>query len=101
MGKGWSEERLLSVIGQIYESAADPARLSVLADLVQEALDIGSALVFISNHKTGDLVHLMGTSANFDPKARADYRAHYHNQNPWYQAAKASAMRSPSAFEPP
>lgn len=88
MAQHWTEAKLLSVIGQIYEAAADPAQLAVLADLVQKAMDIGSALVFISNHRSGDLIHLMGTSPNFDASARNDYRAHYHNQNPWYQASK-------------
>jgi DNA-binding CsgD family transcriptional regulator len=88
MAHRWTEDRLLKFVGQIYEAAADPNKLSSLSTVVQNAMDVGSALLFVSNHQTGELIQLLGTSPNFDVKARADYRAHYHNTNPWYHAAK-------------
>lgn len=83
-----NEDRLLDVVAQIYEAAAEPERLASLVDVVMRAMDIDSSILFLTNHRTGDLVQLVGSSANFDPKARADYRAHYHSQNPWYQVSK-------------
>ena len=88
MSQQWTDEKLLDVVGQIYEAAADPDKLAAVVDVVQKAMDIGSALLFVSDHRSGDLIKLLGTSANFDPQARSDYRLHYHNQNPWYQNAK-------------
>jgi DNA-binding CsgD family transcriptional regulator len=88
MAQRWTEDRLLSFVGQIYEAAADPEKLASLSTVVQSAMDVGSALLFVSNHQSGELIQLLGTSQNFDAKARADYRAHYHSTNPWYQAAK-------------
>lgn len=83
-----NEDRLLDVVAQIYEAAAEPERLASLVDVVMRAMDIDSSILFLTNHRTGELVQLLGASANFDPKARADYRAHYHGQNPWYQVSK-------------
>jgi DNA-binding CsgD family transcriptional regulator len=88
MAQRWTDDRLLSFVGQIYEAAADPEKLASLSTVVQSAMDVGSALLFVSNHQTGELIQLLGTSQNFDAKAQADYRTHYHNTNPWYQAAK-------------
>ena len=46
MSQQWTDEKLLDVVGQIYEAAADPDKLAAVVDVVQKAMDIGSALLF-------------------------------------------------------
>jgi DNA-binding CsgD family transcriptional regulator len=81
------EQQLLSVVGDLYEAATDPARLGRVGETVQRAMQVESCLVFAARHGTGDLVQLVSASRNFDDRARADYRAYYHARNEWYQAA--------------
>ena len=82
-----NEQRLLSLVGDLYEAATDPARLGRIGETVQRAMQVESCLVFAARHGTGDLVQLVSASPNFDDRARADYRAYYHARNEWYQAA--------------
>jgi DNA-binding CsgD family transcriptional regulator len=86
------EHRLLSIFGDLYEAATDPARLAGIGATVQRAMEVESCIVFAARHGTGELVQLVSASGNFDEKARADYRAYYHARNEWYQAA---AWRQP------
>jgi DNA-binding CsgD family transcriptional regulator len=83
------EQRLLSIIGDLYEAATDPARLARIGASVQRAMQVESCIVFAARHGTGELVQLVSASANFDEKARADYRAYYHARNEWFQNAAA------------
>jgi DNA-binding CsgD family transcriptional regulator len=80
-------KRLLSVIGDLYEAATDPARLGDVSATVQRAMEVESCIIFAARHGSGQLLRLVSASANFDDKARADYRAHYHARNVWYQNA--------------
>lgn len=86
------EHRLLSIVGDLYEAATDPARLAGIGATVQRAMEVESCIVFAARHGTGELVQLVSASANFDEKARADYRAYYHARNAWYQSV---AWREP------
>jgi DNA-binding CsgD family transcriptional regulator len=87
MAAGSEEDRLIRLVGEIYEAATDPERMANMVDVLMEGLGIESGVAFITNHKTGKLVHFMGASANFDAASRAIYQAHYHDQNPWYQSS--------------
>jgi DNA-binding CsgD family transcriptional regulator len=84
------EQRLFSVLGDLYDAATDPARLSRIGASVQRAMEVESCIVFAARQGTGELLQLVSASANFDEKARADYRAYYHARNQWYQNAAAS-----------
>lgn len=89
---GMDEHRLLAVVGDLYEAATDPARLAGVGATVQRAMEVESCIVFAARHGTGQLLRLVSASANFDDKARADYRDYYHARNQWYQNA---AWQSP------
>lgn len=82
-----NEQRLLSIVGELYEAATDPARLAGIGATVQRAMEVESCIVFTARHGNGELVQLVSASTNFDEKARADYRAYYHTRNEWYQTA--------------
>lgn len=81
------QARLLSIVGELYEAATDPARLGRVNGVVQRAMQVESCIVFAARPRTGELVQLVSASPNFDAQACADYCAYYHARNAWYQAA--------------
>jgi DNA-binding CsgD family transcriptional regulator len=86
------EHRLLAAVGELYESAIDPARVGAIGNTMLRAMEVDSCIVFAARHGSGELVQLLAASPNFDERARADYRAYYHARNPWYQSV---ATREP------
>jgi DNA-binding CsgD family transcriptional regulator len=83
------ENQLHALIGEIYERCLDPARVSDVGRTIEQAFGIGSSIHFISRHGSGRMVRLLSASDNFDPDARRDYTAHYHDRNVWFQRALA------------
>lgn len=81
-------ERLGDIIGRLYEAALDPSSLAETGECLRQALGIQSSIMFACDRQTGEMRHLIGASENFDAGALQDYRAHYHDTNPWYQRAR-------------
>lgn len=81
------ESKLFDLIGNIYQSALDPGEIPLIARLVQEAMDTESSIHFVSEKRTGKMVHLLSASPNFDVPARRDYALYYHDRNEWFQRA--------------
>lgn len=82
------EKQLGDIVGRLYEAALEPERVSEMGDALRDALGIPSFIMFACDRNTGEMVHLLGASENFDRAALRDYRAHYHDCNPWYQRAR-------------
>lgn len=89
---GMDEARLGDIIGRLYEAALDAERLPETGACLREALGIGSSIMFVCDRDTGEMRHLVGASENFDAAALADYRAHYHAQNPWFNRARTGSI---------
>jgi DNA-binding CsgD family transcriptional regulator len=81
------ENRVLELIGGIYEAALDPSRLATMGEAVQRALDIESSIHFVSEKNTGKMLQLLAVSSNFDTVAQRDYADYYHERNEWFKRA--------------
>ena len=82
------ENRLHTLIGEIYDCCLAPERAADAGRTVEKALGIGSSIHFVSERGTGRMVRLLSASANFDDDARRDYATHYHDRNVWFQRAR-------------
>lgn len=81
------ENRILELVGGIYEAALDPSRLAKMGEAVQRALDIESSIHFVSEKNTGRMLQLLSVSENFDAAAQKDYADYYHERNEWFKRA--------------
>jgi DNA-binding CsgD family transcriptional regulator len=81
------ENRILELVGGIYEAALDPSRLATMGEAVQRALDIESSIHFVSEKNTGRMMRLLSVSENFDTAAQRDYADYYHERNEWFKRA--------------
>jgi DNA-binding CsgD family transcriptional regulator len=79
-----NEHRLLDIIGQIYEAAADSARLGAVGSLIAGAVGSDSSLVFVAHQPSAKLIRLVSASENFDAQAACAYRDYYHGRNEWF-----------------
>lgn len=81
------EDRLTSAIGAIYDCATDPQRLAEIGRPVERAMKTESSIHFVSEKRSGRMLHLVSASPNFDAAARRDYGLYYHDRNEWFQRA--------------
>lgn len=79
------ESELLSVVGQIYEVAADPNRFAELSSLLAPCFGTRSAMVHTNVGRSLDLPRILSATNNFDAWAWSAYVSHYHDRNIWFQ----------------
>jgi DNA-binding CsgD family transcriptional regulator len=86
----FTDSRLLEVVGEIYEAAADPDILDRLAHVLARAFESESALVALDEMPNGralpPTLALPSTTENFDAGARLSYAEYYHHVNIWLEA---------------
>jgi DNA-binding CsgD family transcriptional regulator len=83
-GEPMREERLLDVVGQLYDAATDATRLKTIGSLLAGEVASESSLVFMARKSSARLVQLVSASNNFDADAQSAYRAYYHDHNEWF-----------------
>jgi DNA-binding CsgD family transcriptional regulator len=93
----FSESRLLRVIEDVYEAAADPAGLARMAQTLARAFETESALVALDEMPDGGsalppTVALPSTTENFDAYACVSYAQHYHDVNIWLREGLKNAL---------
>jgi len=85
----FTESRLLRLVADVYEAAADPVSLVRLAQTLAHAFDAGSALVVLDEMPNGralpPTLAVPSTTQNFDTRAQQAYAEYYHDINIWLQ----------------
>jgi DNA-binding CsgD family transcriptional regulator len=79
-------DRLLEALPAIYEAAADTDKMNALADVIAQAFDSDSAILFLCKNPqpTLEYVRTLSTTANFDEWARTSYGTYYHQRDEWF-----------------
>jgi DNA-binding CsgD family transcriptional regulator len=74
------DERLQSLIGEIYDAAVEADKWASLAPRIAAAFDAESCAV---QTRTPAGVQLLTVTGNFTPTAARDYEQHYHRLDEW------------------
>jgi DNA-binding CsgD family transcriptional regulator len=87
-------DRLVAALPAIYEAAADPKRMSTLADEIARAFDSDSAILFLCKDPDPGLefVRTLSTTANFDDWARTSYGTYFHERDEWFSRGIKKAL---------
>jgi DNA-binding CsgD family transcriptional regulator len=87
MGQGSNRlDRMLDLIGQVYDAALDERLWSALAPKIAGAFDATSTAVFLRETQHG-AVDLLSLTANFDPAALHAYASYYAERDVWFARA--------------
>ncbi len=78
------EDRLLDVVGRLYDAATDAGGLETIGSLIAGEVNSGSSLVFMARKPSARLVRLVSASKNFDTDAQSAYCSYYHDHNEWF-----------------
>lgn len=89
-GGGTVEERLLRLVGQIYEAAVDQDSAATLADALAREFNCDSCLIYFGRELPEAMPTVSGIlsgTSNFTHWALAAYADYYHDRNVWYERA--------------
>jgi DNA-binding CsgD family transcriptional regulator len=84
--KGNGYERVLDLIGKIYDTALDENLWATMSPAIAEAFDAPSAALQLRDARTG-AVDLLSLTENYDAKSMASYEAYFGERDPWVVGA--------------
>ena len=93
------EERLLDLIGDVYDLVVDDSRSCSLAQELAQMFDSDSCLVYFGRTLPGSaampaVAGILSATRNFDHWACSAYADYYHDRNEWY----ARAWKRPAPY---
>jgi len=93
------EERLLDLIGNVYELVVDDSRSCSVAQELAQLFDSDSCLVYFGRTLPGNaampaVAGILSATRNFDHWACSAYADYYHDRNEWY----ARAWKRPAPY---
>jgi len=93
------EERVLDLVGNVYELVVDDSRSCSLAQELAQLFDSDSCLVYFGRTLPGDtampaVAGILSATENFDHWACSAYAHYYHDRNEWF----ARAWKRPAPY---
>lgn len=96
-------ERLLDLIGKIYDAALDEKLWATVSPAIAAAFDAPSAALQLRDTHTG-AVNLLSLTENYDAKSMASYEAYFGEKDPWVLGAlrvnMATAVTTQDLMDP-
>jgi len=92
-----TEDELLSVIAEIYDSATDPRRMADLGAFLARQFGTDSAILYLARKPNPhlELAELVSATQNFDTWALSSYAEYYHQKDEFFaRGMRRGALRA-------